>query len=210
VTASTLHHSIYQPASDATRTLLLMHGTGGDETSLLPLGAMLDARASILSVRGNVSEHGAARFFRRLREGVFDEADIVHRADEFSRWLDGTMRHHNIEPRSLVAVGYSNGANMAAAIMLLHPGLITRAILLRPMLPLRPDPLPSLAQHQALISLGTHDRITPPQSARDLASLLKHAGATIAINEDEGGHELTRDAIAASRVWLDHPQSTSL
>jgi phospholipase/carboxylesterase len=141
VTESFVH--VFTPGTTST-TLLLLHGTGGDERDLLPLGEMLLPGAAILSPRGQVLEHGMPRFFRRLAEGVFDEVDLRQRAGDLARFVASTAERHHFDARKVIAVGFSNGANIASALLLLHPGVLAGAILFRAMVPLVPDSPPSL------------------------------------------------------------------
>src|SRR3954471_5740183 len=157
----------YVPGRTA-RTLLLLHGTGGNETDLLSLGADLDPSAALLSPRGKVLENGMPRFFRRLAEGVFDEEDVIRRAGELADFTLAAAKEYEFDPQSVTAVGYSNGANIAAAILLLRPEVFSRAILFRAMVPLTPARLPNLANLRALISSGKRDPIIPMENAERL------------------------------------------
>src|SRR5437879_4636583 len=161
------------------RTLLLLHGTGGNENDLLPLGRAIDPDASLLSPRGKVLENGAPRFFRRLAEGVFDEKDVVARAHELANFVASAATHYKIDRGKLIPVGYSNGANIAAAMMLLGAAQFSQAILLRPMVPLRPSTLPDLQQCRLLLSAGQSDPIAQPAIVNELAQLFRRAGAAV-------------------------------
>ena len=190
------------PRAGATRTLLLLHGTGGTEEDLLPLGELLDPDANLLSPRGPVLEHGMPRFFRRLAEGVFDEADLRQRARDLVDFVREAATVHAFDPAGITAVGFSNGANIAAAVCLLHPGTIARAVLLRPMVPLVPEPLPALAPTAALLLAGAQDPIVPAANTERLAALLRAAGADVSLEWLPGGHQLTRADVTAARTWL--------
>ncbi len=187
------------------RVLLLLHGTGGDEHDLLPLGRMLDPQASLLSPRGNVLEQGMPRFFRRLAEGVFDLQDVRRRAAELAAFVQVAATAHAFERDSLLAVGYSNGANIAAAVMLLHPGVIRRAILLRGMSSIRSEAHQATAAGSAgaaLLLSGERDPIATPQRASELANDLRSARIDLRHTMLPVGHELTRADIDVAQTWL--------
>jgi phospholipase/carboxylesterase len=184
------------------RVLLLLHGTGGNENDMIPLGRDLDPSAAILSLRGNVLENGMPRFFRRLSEGVFDEEDVVRRANELADFIPNAAAKFEFDPARLTAVGYSNGANIAAAVLLLRPGTIKSAVLLRAMVPITPSPLPKLPGTRALICSGTRDPIIPMENAERLTAMLRNAGATVTLRIEEAGHQLVFDEIAAAKNWL--------
>jgi predicted esterase len=167
-----IHHFVPAPASPAVRTLLLLHGTGGNENDMIPLGRELDPTAALLSPRGRILEHGMPRFFRRLAEGVFDEEDLIRRTHELADFVDAAAGRYTFDAKSMIAVGYSNGANIAAALLLLRPEVLSAAILFRAMVPLAPASLPDLAQARVLIASGEHDPIVPVENARRLAAML--------------------------------------
>jgi phospholipase/carboxylesterase len=196
-----IHHFI--PANETpARVLLLLHGTGGDENDMVPLGRDLDPSAALLSLRGKVLENGMPRFFRRLAEGVFDEEDVVRRANELADFIPDAAAKYEFDPATLVAVGYSNGANIGAAVFLLRPGVIKSAILLRAMVPLKPATLPDLTGTRILICSGTHDPIIPVENAERLAAILSQAGADVTPRFEDAGHQLVFDEIAAAKNWL--------
>jgi phospholipase/carboxylesterase len=184
------------------RTLLLLHGTGGNEHDLISLGRVLDPNAALLSPRGKVLENGMPRFFRRLAEGVFDLEDLRYRTNELADFVTAAAQHYRFATDQLVAVGYSNGANIAASMLLLRPDLAPKAILFRAMVPLNPDKLPDLASVRVWIGAGDQDPIVPALETKRLAELLRRAGAEVTIRFLEGGHELTRDDLEAAREWL--------
>jgi phospholipase/carboxylesterase len=195
----------FTPAPDARsrRVLMLLHGTGGNETDMIPLGRDLDPDAALLSLRGNVLENGMPRFFRRLAEGVFDEEDVVRRANELADFIGTAAAKYQFDANELTAVGYSNGANIAAAVFLLRPGTITSAVLFRAMVPLTPDQKLNLAGTRALMCSGTHDPIIPLENAERLAAMLRAAGADITLRLEEASHQLVFDEIAAAKNWLE-------
>lgn len=193
----------FEPGRDAAApVLLLLHGTGGNEHDLVPLGEQLAPGAPLLSPRGRVLEHGMPRFFRRFAEGVFDEEDIRRRAAELAAWLPRALREHGVAGRPVIAVGFSNGANIAASLLLLHPGALRAAVLLRGMVPLRPAMAPALGGTDVLLLSGTGDPIVPVENARELATMLRRAGATVAHEEFAAGHNLTSADLAAAKRWL--------
>ena len=193
------------PAAAAGRTrpvLLLLHGTGGNEDDLLPLGRTLAPGAPLLSPRGKVLEHGMPRFFRRLAEGVFDVPDLIARTHDLAKFVRAAAAHYDLDPARLVAVGFSNGANIAGSLLLLHPGLLRAAILLRPMVPFDPDVLPDLKGTGVFASAGRTDPIVPPSNAERLAALLREAGADVTLAWQPGGHNLTGPEVEAAARWL--------
>ena len=186
----------------ADRTLLLLHGTGGNEADLLPLGFAIDPDASLLSPRGKVLENGAPRFFRRLAEGVFDEKDVIARAHELVDFVSAAAQKHDFDENTLVAIGYSNGANIASAIMLLGLLKFRGAILFRPMVPLSRPSDTSLENCNVLICGGRFDAIATAQQVNALAELLRDRKAEVDVRMQESGHELTDADVEAARDWL--------
>src|ERR671917_296164 len=156
-------------------TLLLLHGTGGNEDDLIPLGQELLPGAAILSPRGKVSEYGAPRFFRRLAEGVFDHEDLLFRTHELARFVEDAAEEYGFDRSKITAVGYSNGANVAASTILLYPGLLRAAVLFRAMVPFEPEVTPDLSGMPIFISAGSMDRLIPPDNTERLADLLLEA-----------------------------------
>jgi phospholipase/carboxylesterase len=184
------------------RTLLLLHGTGGNERDLIPLGRELDPNAALLSPRGKVLENGMPRFFRRLAEGVFDLEDLKHRTNELADFVIAAAQHYGFATDQLFAVGYSNGANIAAAVLLLRPEIIHGAILFRAMVPLVPDIVPDLSSVRVWIGAGDQDPIVPSSETKRLAELLRRAGAEVTIRFAQAGHGLTDNDLEAARYWL--------
>lgn len=183
-------------------TLLLLHGTGGNEEDMIPLGQQIDSEAAILSPRGKVLENGMPRFFRRLAEGVFDIEDLKFRTYELADFLERASKVHRFDLQRLVAVGYSNGANIAASCLLLRPDILSYAVLFRPMVPIVPEPLPDLSSKHIFISAGLHDPIVPIQETENLFNLLKKSGADVSINWQNYGHELILEEIRKVKDWL--------
>ena len=183
-------------------TLLLLHGTGGDEDDLLPVGRELLPGAGMLSPRGQVLERGAPRFFRRLAEGVFDREDLLHRTEELADFVAAATGTYHLERDGIVAVGFSNGANIAASVLLQRPGLLRGAVLFSPMVPFEPETLPRLDGTSVFIGAGRADPIAAPLQAERLAAILREAGADVTLHWEPGGHTLTRRELDAARQWI--------
>lgn len=181
--------------------LLLLHGTGGNEEDLIPLGRTLLPGAALLSPRGKVLENGMPRFFRRLAEGVFDMDDLLRRTHELGDFVESARRAYAISEK-IIAIGYSNGANIASSLMLLRPDILSASVLFRPMVPLVPEELPNLEGTSALIAAGRRDPIVPPGETLRLSELLEGAGAAVSLHWHEGGHELGQDDVDAAKRWL--------
>lgn len=196
----------FVPARDgaAAPVLLLLHGTGGDEDSLLPAGRALAPGAALLSPRGKVLENGTTpRFFRRLAEGVFDVPDLIARTADLAEFLGDAAVRYGFDATRVIAVGYSNGANIAASLLLLHPGALAGAVLLRPMVPLEPSSPPALEGVPVLISSGQLDPIVPRSEPERLADLFRQGGAEVTLRWLEGvGHGLVREEITDAAAWL--------
>lgn len=183
-------------------TLLLLHGTGGDEDNLVSLGRTLLPGAALLSPRGKVNEGGALRFFRRIREGVFDQKDLALRTEELALFVEGAAATYGLDANRIVAVGFSNGANIAGSLLLRRPGLLSFAILLSPMIPFEPDPLPDLSGTSIFIGAGRADQMVPADQTERLAHLLQEAGAGVTVHWESGGHTITASEVDAAREWL--------
>jgi phospholipase/carboxylesterase len=184
------------------RTLLLLHGTGGNERDLIPLGSELDPDASLLSPRGKILENGMPRFFRRLAEGVFDLEDLKIRTNELADFVAAAERHYKLDADHIVGVGYSNGANIAASMLLLRPEIMHWAILFRAMVPLVPDKLPDLSSLHVWIGAGDQDPIIAPSETQRLVNLLRRANADVTIRFFEAGHGLTNEEVETAGQWL--------
>ncbi len=193
----------YVPATEpGAPTLLLLHGTGGDENDLLPLGRMLEVRAALLSPRGKVLEHGMPRFFRRLAEGVFDHEDLVNRTHELADFAEQAVNEYGLDSARLYAVGFSNGANIAASLLLLHPRLLAGAVLLRAMVPFEPETMPDLSGTPVYLAAGRSDQMVLPENTERLAQLLRGAGAEVTLDWQPGGHSIGRAEVESSRDWF--------
>ncbi len=183
-------------------TLLVLHGTGGNEEDLIPLGQDLAPGAAILSPRGNVSENGYPRFFRRLAEGVFDMEDLVFRTHELAEFVENAAEEYGFDKDKLVATGYSNGANIAAGLILLHPGLLRAAVLFRSMVPLEPEVTPDLSGMPVFMAAGTQDRMILPDNTERLANMLREAGAEVDLRWRDIGHPLAHEEVEEAKDWL--------
>src|SRR5919197_4953404 len=190
-------------------TFLLLHGTGGNEQDLIPLAYELDKSTAILSPRGKVLENGVVpRFFRRLAEGVFDLEDLKVRTNELADFVIDASKTYNFDLQHVIAVGYSNGANIAASVLLLRPEILSSAILFRAMVPLVPQTLPDLSDRRIFMSSGLYDPIVSRQEADRLFGLFKKAGANISLSWQESGHELAMEEIWKAKEWLLHSASS--
>jgi predicted esterase len=192
----------YEPGDGSGTTLLLLHGTGGNEQDLIPLGKDLAPGAAILSPRGKVLEHGMPRFFRRLAEGVFDHEDLLFRTHELADFIEAAATEYNFDKSKLIATGYSNGANIAASLMLLHPGLIRAAVLLRSMVPFEPEVMPDLSGMPVFMAAGRMDQMISPDNTQRLAEILTEAGAKVDLRWRDTGHGLTYEEIQEAKEWL--------
>jgi predicted esterase len=186
-------------------TLLLLHGTGGNEHDLLPLGRAVAPGAALLSPRGKVLEGNAPRFFRRLAEGVFDVPDLIARTHEMAAFVRAAAVVYGFRADRVIALGFSNGANLAASALLLHPDLLRGALLLRPMVPFEPERPVRINGTPVYISAGKSDPIVPAENTRRLAALLEDAGASTVLKWQSTGHELASGEVGQIRDWLAGP-----
>jgi phospholipase/carboxylesterase len=189
---------------DSEWTLLLLHGTGGDERDLVPLARQLAPQAALLSPRGKVLEGGvAARFFRRLAVGQLDIPDLIARTDELADFVTEAAGAYELDPDHIVALGFSNGANIAVSLLLRHAGLLRGAALLRAMLPYEPEQTPELVGTDVLVAAGGRDPYAPPEQAARLVAILRDAGARVSAHTEPGaGHELTANDLALTAHWV--------
>ncbi|MEK5233692.1 alpha/beta hydrolase [Lysinibacillus sp. FSL K6-0232] len=193
---------IFKKGTDETKpTLLLLHGTGGNEESLVGLAQEIDHTANMLSVRGNVLEHGMPRFFRRLAEGVFDIEDLIFRTKELNEFLDEAAQQYGFDRHRIVAIGYSNGANIAASLLFHYADALAGAILHHPMVPRRGIDLPKLPTTPVFIGAGTNDPMCTAQESEDLEVLLTSAGAVVTTRWFNFGHQLTMPEVQAAKEW---------
>jgi phospholipase/carboxylesterase len=194
----------FVPATDPTRaeTLLVLHGTGGDENDLIGLGQAIAPGAAILSPRGKVVEHGASRFFKRLAEGVFDPKEVRSRAEELARFVHSAISKYNLDPARVFAFGFSNGANIASTVMLIEPGLLQGAVLFRPMVVFEPDNHPDLSGTAVLVSSGRMDPIVPVDNVERLVEVLESANAEVTVKWQLAAHNLLPSEVREATDWF--------
>jgi phospholipase/carboxylesterase len=195
-------HRFVPGEDESSPTVLLLHGTGGNEEDLVPLGETLAPGAALLSPRGKVSEYGAPRFFRRLADGVFDHEDLLFRTHELAEFVEAASEEYGFDRSKLAAVGYSNGANVAASTILLHPGLLRAAVLFKAMVPFEPDLTPDLSGMPVFLAAGRMDRMIPPDNTQRLADILLEAGADVDLRWHDTGHPLTYEEVGQAKEWL--------
>jgi len=202
--SSYLHR--FEPATQpGSAPLLLLHGTGGNENDLLPVGRQLAPGAALLSPRGNVSENGMPRFFRRFAEGVFDLEDVAKRTQSLAEFVRDAATEYGFAPGALTALGYSNGANIAASLLLLQPESLAGAVLLRPMVVLQPKQLPNLSGKRIAIISGRYDPIVPVDQPETLAGMFRAAGAEVELHWLETGHQLSGADLRLAAPFLHAP-----
>ncbi len=200
---SSFIHVYEPPATPGAPTLLLLHGTGGNERDLLPIGRALAPVAGLLSPRGHVLEHGMPRFFRRLSEGVFDLDDLQRRTEDLATFLESASAQYGFARESLIAVGYSNGANIASSLLLSYPRIVAAAVLFRGMVPFEPGPDIRVPATPVLLANATHDPIIPRPETERLAAVLARVGAMVTVRWQVAGHQLTPADIESARAWLE-------
>ncbi|ONI90391.1 phospholipase [Actinosynnema sp. ALI-1.44] len=197
-----LNHFFQQGDDRAKPVLLLLHGTGGRPADLRGLGADLSPGSDVLAPAGQVSENGMSRWFRRLREGVFDHEDVVKRANELADFILDARDEYKLADRRMVAVGFSNGANIAAAVALLRPDALTEVVAFAAMLPV-PDPPPlDLSGSRIFLSNGANDPMAPLASTDQLVARLRERDADVTVHRHPGGHQVTPEAVAQARTWM--------
>jgi predicted esterase len=194
---------VYRPGEDGA-TLLLLHGTGGDEHDLVPLASQIAPASGVLSPRGQVLENGVSRrFFRRLAVGELDIPDLLERTDDLASFVTDSASRYGFDSGGVTAVGFSNGANIAVSLLFRHPGLLAGAALLRPMLPYEPEPGLDLAGTRVFVSAGGRDPLVPAAQSHDLVTKLESAGAEVTLELDEaGGHGLSQSDLLALASWI--------
>ena len=194
---------IFKKGTDLSKpTLLLLHGTGGNEHDLLPLADIVDPTCSVLSVRGNILENGMPRFFRRLAEGIFDEEDLIYRTNELNEFLNSSAKEYQFDRNNIVAIGYSNGANIAASLLFHFEDSLKGAMLHHPMVPRRGIELPNMKQTPVFIAAGKNDPICPLSETEELSELLENAGADVKVYFENYGHQLTRSEVEEAASWF--------
>jgi phospholipase/carboxylesterase len=182
-------------------TFLLLHGTGGDEKDLLPLAHMINPEYNVLSVRGEVKENGMNRFFKRLSEGVFDEVDLINRTKLLKEFITTSASEYGFDPKKVIALGYSNGANIAASILFHYSDVFSKAILFHPMVPIRILP-PNLENTSVFIGAGKNDPICPAEESIELEKRLIDANAKVTLHWESSGHRLVENEVNAAKLWL--------
>ena len=183
-------------------TLFMLHGTGGTEMDLVPIAERISPGSSVLSVRGNVLENGMPRFFKRLSEGVFDEEDLKYRTEELRDFLVEAARKYGFDRRNVLAIGYSNGANIAGSLLFHYENVLAGAILLHPMVPIRDIQLPGMPNLPVYIGAGRNDPICPPEETEELAGMLADRNADVTLHWENYGHQLTYAEIDAAANWF--------
>lgn len=195
---------LYKEGNKEKPVLLLLHGTGGDENSLLALAEIIDPQASVLSVRGNILENGMPRFFRRLAEGVFDMEDLKFRTKELQEFLDEKAAQYDFDRNNIIAIGYSNGANIAANLLFEYENSLRGAILHHPMVPNREASLPNQKDVKVFIAAGVNDPICPQHEATDLQHYLVESGVDVTLEWENYGHQLTMNEVQKAKAWYEN------
>ena len=196
-----MEHVFYKGEDSARPTLLLLHGTGGNEHDLVGLGKEIDGAANILSVRGNVLENGMPRFFKRLAEGVFDLEDLQFRTEELKNFIDEAAKNYEFDRDNVVVIGYSNGANIAGNLLFEYENVFKGAILHHPMVPRRGVEIPALPGTPVFIGAGKNDFMCPAAESEELRDLLQNVGAEVELFWHSYGHQLTQDEVQAAKEW---------
>ncbi len=196
-----MKHVFFKGDNPGKPTLLLLHGTGGNEHDLIGLGKEIDSSANILSVRGNVLENGMPRFFKRLAEGIFDLEDLKMQTEALKKFLDDAAEQYEFDRNYIVAIGYSNGANIAANLLFEYKDVLAGAILHHPMVPRRGVELPSMDETPIFIGAGKNDFMCPVVESEELMTLLKNKGAAVELFWHSHGHQLTQDEVHAAKEW---------
>lgn len=182
-------------------TLLLLHGTGGTERDLLPIAQIVDPNANVLSVRGNILENGMPRFFKRLKEGIFDLEDLVKQTKNLAEFIDDASEKYQFDRKQVIAIGYSNGANIAGSLLFHYTDVLKGAILHHPMVPIRDIDLPDQKDTAIFIGAGENDPMCPAEESVDLERLLTDKGADVTVHWERNGHQLTQTEVNAAREW---------
>lgn len=197
------HKHVYQEKENGGPTFVLLHGTGGNENDLLPLAKMIDEKANVLGVRGNVLENGMPRFFRRLQEGVFDMEDLKKRTDELNDFLQQAASQYKFQNQDVYAIGYSNGANIAANLLYEHGSVFKGVFLFHAMVPQQKEQLPNLSETAVFVGAGKNDPMIPADQTNTLITDLQQAGASVESYWTTGGHQLLREEVDEAKRWYD-------
>lgn len=203
MTVDTFVHIYQEAKSEVKPVFLLLHGTGGDEKDLISLAQMIDSEAGILSVRGNINENGMNRFFERKAMGVFDEESLKEETKKLDAFLTAAAEEYGFTRANLIALGYSNGANIAGSLIFHYQDALEAGMLLHPMVPLRGIDLPDLSGKKFFIGAGKNDPICPPEETEELESLLAEAGAEVKVYWGHAGHSLTQEELAYAKSWYE-------
>jgi len=185
------------------KTLFLLHGTGGNEEDLIPIGKHLDPNANILSVRGNVLEYGMPRFFKRLAMGVFDIESLKEETENLYQYLQEASNDYQFDSKNVTVIGYSNGANIALSVIFHYENAFNQAILFHPMIPIRDLELPSLKEMKIFIGAGTNDQMVSQNETYELLRLLENQNAHVKVCWTNQGHQLNKDEILEAKIWYD-------
>jgi phospholipase/carboxylesterase len=202
IEASDRHGYLHRvrPGAAGKPVFFVLHGTGGDENQFYEFGSQVMPEATIVSPRGDVSEYGAARFFKRTGEGVYDMADLARATKKFAGFVAAIL--DEAQASSVIGLGYSNGANILANVLFEHPGLFAKVALMHPLIPFAPAPQPGLAGTKVLITAGQRDPICPAPVTQALADYLGRQGADVTTEWHPGGHEIRPDEIEAVQLFL--------
>lgn len=190
------------------KTLVLLHGTGGNEEDLLGIAEYLDPSANVLSLRGDVNENGLNRFFKRIKEGVFDLEDLVYRTHKFHKVLDDLSKEYDFNRNNITAIGYSNGANLIASLLMHYKHVVKEAVLMHPMVPLRTVEIPQMPDTSIMITAGTNDPIIPKKESEELYNLFSKAQADITMQWYPYGHRISEDELNDVKDWLSKKEIT--
>jgi phospholipase/carboxylesterase len=197
-----MKHIFVQGQSKNAPTLLLLHGTGGNERDLLPLAEIIAPNASVLGVKGNVMENGMPRFFRRLAEGIFDEEDLIIRTEQLHDFVTESAIQYGFDRNQVVAIGYSNGANIAASLLYHYEHSLAGAILFHAMVPRNGVTIPELNGIPIFIGAGKRDPLIMPSQTKQLATHLQGSGAAITEYWTDGGHQLLMEEVEQAKIWF--------
>lgn len=195
------HQHVFIEGTNKENVLILLHGTGGNEHDLINVGRHIDSSASILGVRGNVLEGGMPRYFRRLAEGIFDEEDLFFRAQELHAFLGEALHHYAPSSKLVTVIGYSNGANIAATLMMKHEKIFDRAILFHAMVPYRNQTVQALPNAEIFIGAGVNDPIIPKQETQELIDVFRAQQASVLEKWYSQGHQLTMEEVKDAHTW---------
>ncbi|WP_244244543.1 alpha/beta hydrolase [Marinilactibacillus kalidii] len=197
-------HIYSEPLMGNKTIFLLLHGTGGDENDLIQLAKMIDPQAGILSLRGNIDENGMNRFFKRKAMGILDEDSLKAETIKLNTFLESASNEYGFDNRQLVAIGYSNGANIAASLLFHFNDTLYQGMFLHPMVPTRSLALPDLSNQRIFIGAGENDPICSPEETEELESMLKNAGASVQTYWGQDGHRLSNPEVDAASIWYEN------